>query len=250
MRRWPRPSSRSRARRGRRVHAALPAGDEASRAYGACDARRPARRAARGAGHRHPALHPNFESRFDEAVVPTSCASTCPGARPSRAPTATATSSSRRCWTVRPAWARRRSPRATTPASTATRTPARPRRGLDRGKDQSYFLFALTQAQMARALFPVGGLDKPTVRAHARRLGLRVADKPDSLEICSRSTATTPPSSSARPRLTRAGAIVGTDGRVVGTHEGVHRFTIGQRKGLRRPHPSRSRWASTLTRPA
>ncbi|MFP5380365.1 MAG: MnmA/TRMU family protein [Vicinamibacteria bacterium] len=57
---------------------------------------------------------------------------------------------------------------------------ARLRRGLDPGKDQSYFLFSLTQAQLSRALFPVGHLDKPSVREHARRLGLAVADKPDS----------------------------------------------------------------------
>jgi tRNA-specific 2-thiouridylase len=108
------------------------------------------------------------------------------------------------------------------------------RRGLDHGKDQSYFLFALTQAQMAQALFPIGHLDKATVRDHARRLGLRVADKPDSQEICF-----VPDNDYAAfvereaPELTRAGAIVAADGRVVGTHEGVHRFTIGQRKGLR-----------------
>jgi len=107
-------------------------------------------------------------------------------------------------------------------------------RGLDHGKDQSYFLFSLTQAQMAQALFPIGHLDKPTVREHARRLGLRVAEKPDSQEICF-----VPDHDYAAfvereaPELTRAGAIVAADGRVVGTHEGVHRFTIGQRKGLR-----------------
>jgi tRNA-specific 2-thiouridylase len=108
------------------------------------------------------------------------------------------------------------------------------RRGLDAAKDQSYFLFSLTQAQMARALFPIGDLDKDLVRAHARRLGLRVADKPDSQEICF-----VPDGDYAAfvereaPSLTRAGAIVDPDGRVLGTHDGVHRFTIGQRKGLR-----------------
>jgi tRNA-specific 2-thiouridylase len=107
-------------------------------------------------------------------------------------------------------------------------------RGLDHGKDQSYFLFSLTQAQMAQALFPVGHLDKDTVRTHARRLGLRVADKPDSQEICF-----VPDGDYAAfvereaPTLTRPGAIVSEGGRVLGTHEGVHRFTIGQRKGLR-----------------
>jgi tRNA-specific 2-thiouridylase len=107
------------------------------------------------------------------------------------------------------------------------------RRGADAGKDQSYFLFSLTQAQMARALFPVGSMDKDAVRAHARRIGLGVAAKPDSQEICF-----VPDGDYAAfvereaPELTRAGAIVNSAGRVVGTHAGVHRFTIGQRKGL------------------
>jgi tRNA-specific 2-thiouridylase len=107
-------------------------------------------------------------------------------------------------------------------------------RGKDHGKDQSYFLFSLTQAQMAQARFPIGELDKDSVRAHARRLGLRVADKPDSQEICF-----VPDGDYAAfvereaPALTRSGVIVAEDGRVLGTHAGVHRFTIGQRKGLR-----------------
>jgi tRNA-uridine 2-sulfurtransferase len=108
------------------------------------------------------------------------------------------------------------------------------RRGRDPAKDQSYFLFSLTQAQMAQALFPIGELDKDTVRAHARRFGLRVAEKPDSQEICF-----VPHGDYAAfvereaPALTRPGVIVAEDGRVLGTHEGVHRFTVGQRKGLR-----------------
>ena len=107
-------------------------------------------------------------------------------------------------------------------------------RGRDPAKDQSYFLFSLTQAQMAQARFPIGELDKDTVRAHARRLGLGVAGKPDSQEICF-----VPDGDYAAfvereaPSLTRPGAIVSADGRVLGTHDGVHRFTIGQRKGLR-----------------
>lgn len=107
------------------------------------------------------------------------------------------------------------------------------RRGADVAKDQSYFLFSLTQAQLAQAEFPVGELDKPTVREHARRLGLRVAEKPDSQEICfvpdgdyagfvTRHAADTP----------RDGPIIDRDGQVLGTHGGIHRFTVGQRKGL------------------
>ena len=107
------------------------------------------------------------------------------------------------------------------------------KRSADPDKDQSYFLFPLTQQQLARAVFPVGGLSKPQVRDQARRLGLAVADKPDSQEICF-----IPDGDYAsfverkEPAVARAGAIVDRDGRQLGTHGGVHRFTIGQRKGL------------------
>jgi tRNA-specific 2-thiouridylase len=107
------------------------------------------------------------------------------------------------------------------------------RRGTDHGKDQSYFLASLTQTQLARASFPVGGLTKTEVRAHAHRLGLQVADKADSQEICF-----VPDGDYAsfvsrhEPSVARAGAIVDPQGHAVGTHGGVHRFTIGQRKGL------------------
>jgi tRNA-specific 2-thiouridylase len=107
------------------------------------------------------------------------------------------------------------------------------RRGLDRAKDQTYFLFSLTQAQLARAAFPVGHLDKHAVRQHAERLRLRVANKPDSQEICF-----VPNGDYAKfiekaaPDLVRPGAVVNQAGEVIGGHHGVHRFTIGQRKGL------------------
>lgn len=106
-------------------------------------------------------------------------------------------------------------------------------RGLDADKDQSYFLFTLTQDQLAHALFPVGHLTKPEVRAHAERLGLSVADKPDSQEICF-----VPDGNTARfverhaPAVPAAGEIVDADGHVLGEHRGVHHFTVGQRKGL------------------
>jgi tRNA-specific 2-thiouridylase len=107
------------------------------------------------------------------------------------------------------------------------------KRGADAAKDQSYFLFSLTQDQLARATFPVGALDKTTVREHARRLGLRVADKPDSQEICfvpdgDYASFVERQASDAR----RDGVIVDREGQVLGTHSGVHRFTVGQRKGL------------------
>lgn len=106
-------------------------------------------------------------------------------------------------------------------------------RGIDANKDQSYFLFTLTQDQLAHALFPVGHLSKPEVRAYAERLGLSVADKPDSHEICF-----VPDGNTAKfverhaAAVPSAGEIVDTEGHVIGEHQGVHRFTIGQRKGL------------------
>jgi tRNA-specific 2-thiouridylase len=107
------------------------------------------------------------------------------------------------------------------------------KRSADREKDQSYFLFPLTQDQLACARFPVGTLTKPEVRSEARRLGLDVADKPDSQEICF-----VPDGDYAsfvarhEPAVARAGSIVDQDGRVLGTHSGIHHFTVGQRKGL------------------
>lgn len=106
-------------------------------------------------------------------------------------------------------------------------------RSLDRAKDQSYFLFSLTQDQLAHALFPVGHLRKPEVREHARRLGLSVAEKPDSHEICF------VPDGDAAGFVgrklgddDRSGEIVDSAGQVVGRHQGIHRLTVGQRKGL------------------
>jgi tRNA-uridine 2-sulfurtransferase len=107
------------------------------------------------------------------------------------------------------------------------------RRGVDAGKDQTYFLFSLTQEQLARAAFPVGHLDKAIVREHAERLELRVAAKPDSQEICF-----VPDNDyagfieKAAPELKRPGTLVDQTGEVVGGHQGVHRYTVGQRKGL------------------
>ena len=116
-------------------------------------------------------------------------------------------------------------------------------RGRDASKDQTYFLFGLTQPQLARTLFPLGHFTKPEVREIARRLGLPVAEKGDSQEICF-----VPDGNYARfidayfreqsiaPAATE-GAIVAADGRVVGEHSGVHHFTVGQRRGLRVASP-------------
>jgi tRNA-specific 2-thiouridylase len=106
-------------------------------------------------------------------------------------------------------------------------------RAVDRNKDQSYFLFGLSQQQLAHAMFPVGHLTKPEVRAEAQRLGLAVADKPDSHEICFVADGDAAGFvERALPDGAREGEMVDTSGRVIGRHQGVHRFTIGQRRGL------------------
>ena len=108
---------------------------------------------------------------------------------------------------------------------------ARLLKAADPGKDQSYVLFGLTQAQLAHTLLPLGDFPKAQVRDLARRHGLPVADKPDSQEICFI------PSGDYRAfvaeRVTpRPGRIVDVDGNVLGEHQGVESFTIGQRRGL------------------
>jgi len=113
------------------------------------------------------------------------------------------------------------------------------RRGVDHAKDQTYFLFGLTQEQLARTEFPLGGFTKPEVRGLARELGLPVAEKPDSQEICFVPNGDYAAFIDAyfrergiEPERTR-GEIVDTEGHVVGEHAGVHHFTVGQRRGLR-----------------
>jgi tRNA-specific 2-thiouridylase len=107
------------------------------------------------------------------------------------------------------------------------------RRARDRRKDQSDFLWPLTQAQLAAARFPVGELTKDEVRAHARRLGLVTAAKPESQEICFVPDGDYRQFLKVRePAVFRPGAIVDREGRALGRHGGVAGFTIGQRKGL------------------
>jgi tRNA-uridine 2-sulfurtransferase len=107
------------------------------------------------------------------------------------------------------------------------------KRAVDPSKDQAYFLFSLTQEQLACARFPVGDRPKDAVREYARRRGLPVADKPDSQEICFIPDHDYK-SFVAReaPDAARDGVVVSEAGAVLGRHEGIHRFTIGQRKGL------------------
>jgi tRNA-specific 2-thiouridylase len=106
-------------------------------------------------------------------------------------------------------------------------------RAFDPARDQSYFLFATTAEQLDYLRFPLGGLPKPAVRAAAAELNLAVADKPDSQDICfvpeGRYTTVI---DRLRPHGAEAGDIVHLDGRTLGRHEGVTRYTIGQRRGL------------------
>lgn len=106
-------------------------------------------------------------------------------------------------------------------------------RPADRAKDQTYVLYNLTQQQLAHTLFPLGGLTKPEVRERARRLGFVVHDKPDSQEICFVPTGNYTDFLRERiPAAMRPGPIYSTDGRLLGQHKGLPRYTIGQRRGL------------------
>jgi tRNA-specific 2-thiouridylase len=118
------------------------------------------------------------------------------------------------------------------------------KRPADRAKDQTYFLFGLTQEQLARTLFPLGSLTKPEVREVARQKGLALAEKPDSQEICFI------PGGDYKQFLTAymeeqgeqipetAGELVASSGELLGRHEGISNFTVGQRKGLGVSSPS------------
>src|ERR1700733_12207441 len=107
-------------------------------------------------------------------------------------------------------------------------------RAVDPARDQSWFLFATTRAQLEMSLFPLGGMeDKRAVRDVAQRLGLGVAEKPDSQDICFVPTgAYTDIVSRLRPDALEPGEIVTADGRVVGRHDGIARYTVGQGKRL------------------
>ena len=112
------------------------------------------------------------------------------------------------------------------------------RRGIDLGKDQTYFLFGIRQEQLARTLFPLGAMTKPEVRALAAELGIGVAAKQDSQEICFVPNGDYAAFIDAYfrekgiDRRQTAGEIVNTEGEVIGEHAGVHHFTVGQRKGI------------------
>ena len=104
-------------------------------------------------------------------------------------------------------------------------------RGCDPAKDQSYVLYMLGQRELARTVFPVGELTKADVRAHAAALSLRTASKAESMDVCFIERGRRAEFIGARAG-TRAGTVVDVEGRVVGNHRGVERFTIGQRRGV------------------
>ena len=112
------------------------------------------------------------------------------------------------------------------------------KRPADHSKDQTYFLFGLTQEQLSRTMFPLGNMTKPEVRELARKHGLALAEKPDSQEICfvpggdykNFLDAYLAEKGESLPDI--AGELVTTDGRVIGEHSGIQNFTVGQRKGL------------------
>lgn len=108
------------------------------------------------------------------------------------------------------------------------------RKGKDKAKDQSYFLYRLTQDQLSRTLFPLGNLTKKRVRKIAKKIGLSVAEERDSQEVCfipdnnykqfiEKNISTTP----------RDGNIVDKEGNILGKHFGIHKFTVGQRRGIK-----------------
>src|SRR6266480_7712262 len=112
------------------------------------------------------------------------------------------------------------------------------KRPADQSKDQTYFLFGLTQEQLSRTLFPLGGMTKPEVRELARTHGLALAEKRDSQEICFvpggdyKNFLDAYLAEQGESLPDTAGELVTTDGLVIGEHTGIHNFTVGQRKGL------------------
>lgn len=108
------------------------------------------------------------------------------------------------------------------------------KKGLDDNKDQSYFLFGIPREALPRILFPLGGLEKDEVRSEAHRLQLETADKPESHEICFVAGGDYKDFVAARlaQEEKTPGKLVHTSGEVLGEHDGIHNFTIGQRKGL------------------
>jgi tRNA-specific 2-thiouridylase len=106
-------------------------------------------------------------------------------------------------------------------------------RGRDHKKDQSYVLYTMSQEDLSRTIFPLGQLTKPEVRAHARRAALPIAERPDSQDLCFVTTSDYRSFLAAQPvDLPPPGQIIDTQGNIIGEHEGLASYTIGQRKGI------------------
>lgn len=118
------------------------------------------------------------------------------------------------------------------------------KRPSDSAKDQTYFLFGLTQEQLAHTLFPLGRMIKPEVREMARQHGLRLAEKPDSQEICFipggdyKQFMTAYLEEQGKQMPESAGELVASNGEILGRHDGIFNFTVGQRKGLKVASPN------------
>ena len=216
--------------------APAPTGAEPASRFGSCcgtEATEDARRVARSLGIRHYLL--NMEDEFEQKVIGRFVAAYGAGRTP--VPCVACNSELKfgsllgraRAWDALAV--------ATGHYARLGRDPVTGRhlllRAMDARKDQTDFLWPLSQAQLAAARFPVGALTKDEVRAHARRLGLVTADKPESQEICF------VPDDDYRgflrrraPEMFRPGAIVDRRGSVVGTHAGIAAYTVGQRRGL------------------
>lgn len=111
------------------------------------------------------------------------------------------------------------------------------RRGVDRSKDQSYFLYDLSQDVLSAVVFPLGEYTKPQTRELATRFGLSTAEKPESQDLCLIEAHGSMAAFLDQHIAQRQGEIVDQQGRVLGTHTGIHHYTIGQRKGLGIAHP-------------
>ena len=213
-----------------------PTGAEGASRFGSCcgtEATDDAREVARALGIRHYLL--NMEDEFEQKVIGGFVAAYGAGRTP--VPCVACNSELKFGSLLGRARAWDADAVATGHYARIARDPATGRhlllRAADSRKDQTDFLWPLSQAQLAAARFPVGALTKDEVRATARRLGLVTADKPESQEICF------VPDDDYRgflrrraPEMFRPGAIVDRQGSVVGTHGGIAAYTVGQRRGL------------------
>ncbi len=211
----------------------LPEPDDAFRACCGVGAIGDARAVAQRLGIRHYVL--NLREEFERAVIDAFCDEYAQGRTPN--PCIACNRAIKFSLLLRKVRAMGVAALATGHYARVRHDPGRGRhlllRARDGDKDQSYVLYALRQEQLRHLLLPVGEFTKPEIRAVARRLGLRVADKPDSQEICF-----VPRGhymevvARRRPEAARPGPILNHAGQRVGTHAGLGRFTIGQRRGL------------------